>query len=97
MNDLAWFLAVSKQASIRNPDRAVKLAQQACELTNYSKLALLDTLAVSYAAAGSFDKAVKTAEKALELCRSPEQEMFKEKIESRLVLFKAGKPYVENQ
>jgi Flp pilus assembly protein TadD len=95
MNQLAWYLAASKQTAVHNPGRAVKLAQRACELTNYKKPDLLDTLAVSYAAAGDFDKAVETAHKALELCQSSEKQTLKEKIENRLILYKAGKPYIE--
>jgi tetratricopeptide (TPR) repeat protein len=95
MNQLAWYLAASKQTAVHNPGRAVKLAQRACELTNYKKPDLLDTLAVSYAAAGDFDKAVETARKALELCQSSKQQTLKEKIEKRLILYKAGKPYIE--
>jgi tetratricopeptide (TPR) repeat protein len=97
MNDLAWYLAASKERTVRNPDKAVRLAQWACELTNYKKPELLDTLAVSYAATGDFGKAIEMAEKALELCQSSEQETLKAKIENRLVLFKAGKPYIETQ
>jgi tetratricopeptide (TPR) repeat protein len=97
MNDLAWFLAASKETSIHNPDKAVRLALRACELTGYKKPVLLDTLAVSYAATGAFDKAVETAEKALELCQSSGQETFKDEIKNRLVLYKAGIPYVESQ
>jgi tetratricopeptide (TPR) repeat protein len=97
MNDLAWLLAASKQTSVHNPDKAVRLAQRACKLTNYKKPDLLDTLAVAYAAAGDFSKAIETAEKALELCQSPEQKTLKEEIENRLVLYKAGKPYIETQ
>ena len=95
MNDLAWFLAASQKTTAHNPDKALRLAQRACELTNYSKPELLDTLAVAYAAAGSFSKAIETAEKALELCRSPKQKTLKDEIENRLVLYKAGKPYIE--
>jgi Flp pilus assembly protein TadD len=95
MNDLAWLLAASKETTIHNPDKAVRLAQRVCELTNYKEPDLLDTLAVTYAAAGDFSKAVETAERALELCQSPEQSTLKQEIESRLVLYKAGKPYIE--
>jgi hypothetical protein len=97
MNNVAWFLAANREAAIHNPDKAIRLAQRACELTNYKDLHILDTLAVAYAAAGDFSKAIETAEKALELCRSPEQNTLKEEIESRLVLYKAGKPYIESQ
>ena len=37
MNDLAWFLAASQKTTAHNPDKALRLAQRACELTNYSK------------------------------------------------------------
>jgi tetratricopeptide (TPR) repeat protein len=97
MNNLAWFLAANRETAIHNPDKAIRLAQQACELTNYKEPQLLDTLAVAYASAGDFSKAIETAEKALELCQSPEQNTLKKGIESRLVLYKAGKPYIETQ
>jgi tetratricopeptide (TPR) repeat protein len=97
MNNLAWFLAASKETTVHNPDKAIRLAQRACELTNYKEPGLLDTLAVAYAATGDFSKAIETAEKALELCQSSEQNTLKEKIENRLVLYKAGKPYIETQ
>ncbi len=97
MNDLAWFLAAGPEITAHNPDRAFKLAQRACELTNHKKPELLDTLAAAYAATGDFSKAIETAEKALELCQSSEQETLKKEIKKRLALYKAGKPYVETQ
>jgi superkiller protein 3 len=95
MNNIAWFLAASEKTTAHNPDKAVRFAQRACELTNYKNPGLLDTLAVAYAAAGDFSKAIETAEEALELCRTPEQNTLKKEIENRLVLYKAGKPYIE--
>jgi tetratricopeptide (TPR) repeat protein len=95
MKDLAWLLASSDKITVRNPDKAVKFARRACELTNYNKPEILDTLAVSYAAAGDFDKAVETAQKALELCRLDEQQELKGQIQGRLILFKESKPYIE--
>ncbi|MBN1788373.1 MAG: tetratricopeptide repeat protein [Sedimentisphaerales bacterium] len=97
LNDLAWILSANKNHAIRNPQKAVRLAARACELANYQKPELLDTLSVAYAAAGDFDKAVETAQKALQLCRSAEYEMFKEEIEKRLILFKESKPYFETK
>ncbi|MGB8226092.1 MAG: tetratricopeptide repeat protein, partial [Sedimentisphaerales bacterium] len=95
MNELAWYLAINPKMKADNPDRALRLALQACELTNYKNPELLDTLAVAYAANGNFNKAVETAQKALGLCQSPEQDAVKEQIKNRLDLFKAGKPYIE--
>jgi tetratricopeptide (TPR) repeat protein len=95
MNNLAWLLAASKETKIHNPDKAIRFAQRACELTSYKKPDLLDTLAVAYAASGDFHKAIETAEKALVLCQSSEQDTLKKNIENRLALYKAGKPYIE--
>ena len=95
IKDLAWLLAARQETTIHNPEKAIRFAQRACELTNYKRPEFLDTLAVAYAAAGDFSKAIEIGEKALELCQSSEQNMLKEKIENRLVLYKAGKPYIE--
>jgi tetratricopeptide (TPR) repeat protein len=97
MNNLAWLLAASNETTIHNPGKAVRLAQRACELNDYKEPILLDTLAVAYAAAGDFSKAIATAEKALNLCKSSKYEVLKKKIEDRLVLYKTGKPYIETQ
>jgi tetratricopeptide (TPR) repeat protein len=97
MNELAWILASSNNTAVRNPEKAVKFARRVCELTDYKRPESLDTLAVAYAAAGNFSKAMETTEKALELCQSSKQETLKKELESRLMLYKAGKPYIENE
>jgi superkiller protein 3 len=97
MNELAWILASSDKAAVRIPEKAVKLARRTCELTDYKRPEFLDTLAVAYAAAGSFDKAVEITEKALALCQTSDHDTLKKELESRLVLYKAGKPYIENE
>ncbi|MFC1738972.1 sulfatase-like hydrolase/transferase [Planctomycetota bacterium] len=94
MVELAWIFATSKDAAFRKPQEAVRLAQQACELTNYTNPVYLDTLAVAYAAAGRFSEAVQTAEKALTLARSAEmQARIVAEIQKRLELFKNNRPY----
>ncbi|MGD0784400.1 MAG: tetratricopeptide repeat protein [Sedimentisphaerales bacterium] len=97
INALAWNLATYNDAKIRNPVRAVQLAKRACELTNYENPAIMDTMAAAYAAAGDFSKAIETCEKALALCKSAQQSELKREIENRLILYKAGKPYIEAQ
>jgi tetratricopeptide (TPR) repeat protein len=95
LNNLAWLRATAANPEFRNPDHAVELALRACEQTQYNRPDIMDTLAVAYAVAGRFSQATETAEKALELCQSPEQNALKETIINRLALYKAGKPYVE--
>lgn len=90
---LAWLLAVYKDAEFHNSEKAVQLAERACELTNHNEPGMLDTLAVAYAAAGRFNEAVTTAEKALQLTESLQQKQLAEDIQGHLQLFKNNQPY----
>jgi arylsulfatase A-like enzyme/Flp pilus assembly protein TadD len=93
MNSLAWILATHRKDKFRNPEEAVRLAQQACELTNYENSALLNTLAAAYAAAGRFSNAVATAEKAFELARADRNEKRAGKIQNLIKLYRQKRPY----
>ena len=94
MNALAWILATNEGDGLREPDRAIKLAERACELTGYARPDLMNTLAASYAAGGRFQDAVTAAEKAMGLARSAGQEKLAEEIRGRMSLYKAGQPSV---
>jgi tetratricopeptide (TPR) repeat protein len=61
----AWLLATCPNASFRNGEQAVQDAKIACELTNWSDEAAIDSLAAAYAETGDFDSAVRYAEQAL--------------------------------
>jgi len=67
LNNLAWQLATSPQANIRNGARAIDLARHACELTDWQQTILIGTLGAAYAEAGQFDDAIATAQKACDL------------------------------
>ena len=68
-NNLAWILATSEQAPLRDPDRAVALAERAVSLSEARDPNYLDTLATAYAAQGSLGEALATATRAAELAR----------------------------
>jgi len=95
INNLAWILATAEDVRFSNPADAVKLARKACVLTNYKAPQSLDTLAAAYAAAGRFEQAIETAEKAMELAASAGRKDLAAEIQDRLELYKAGKPYIE--
>ncbi len=95
INALAWILATHKETRFRDYEEAVRLAERACELTDYKEPNLLDTLAAAYASAGKLSEAVVIAEKALRLARSSAQNKLTEKIKGRLRLYRAGQPYIE--
>jgi spermidine synthase len=93
LNALAWILATIGEVSIRDANKAVEYAQRACELTKYKEPALLDTLAAAYAAAGRFNDAVTTAQRAIDEAKARVQENLVGEIQSRLELYRAGQPY----
>lgn len=90
-NDLAWLLATATEDSIRNGQRAVELATQACSLSEFKQWNTLDTLAAACAESGDFDKAKEWLGTALEL--APETE--KPRLQQHLELVLAGKPIRE--
>jgi tetratricopeptide (TPR) repeat protein len=95
LNGLAWILSVSEDSTIADPERAVKLALKACELTRNNAPTLLDTLAVSCAAAGNYKQAVEQAEKAFQLANLADDKALAGKIRKHLELFKNHRPYYE--
>jgi len=90
LNNLARILAVSQNPSLRDPNEAIRLAKYGCELTEYQRADLLDTLAIAYASAGKFSEAVHYAEQALSLAKLPSEASLSEKIRSHLHLFQQG-------
>ncbi|HIJ69765.1 MAG TPA: tetratricopeptide repeat protein [Planctomycetes bacterium] len=96
INNLAWVKATQKATDIGDPNEAVQLALRACELTKYNRADVLDTLAVAYAAAGRFDEAVATAQKAVEIITSGGNQEQIQEIRDRLELYRKGKPYQQH-
>ncbi len=69
LNNLAWQLAAHPDLSVRDGAEAVRLAQRADQITGHKDPSILDTLAAAQAEAGSFDGAVETGKRALEMAR----------------------------
>src|SRR5207237_10408366 len=73
-NNLAWLLATSSDASIRDGNRAIELAKQAVRLSHGKDSNYLRTLAAAFAERGRFAEAKETARKALKaaekMCKS---------------------------
>jgi tetratricopeptide (TPR) repeat protein len=82
LNNLAWVLATSPYGRLRNGKRAVALATQACELTDYQAAYILSTLAAAYAETGDFQAAVQWIEKGLEVAEEELTEPLKEELQS---------------
>ena len=93
-NGLAWLLATLSSPD-GDPPRAVALAQRACDLTHHQVPGYVDTLATAYAAAGRFPDAIAAAQNALALAQSTGQSQLAAEIQSRLTLYRAGRPFTQ--
>jgi len=59
-------LAGTTEPNLQDVNEAIRLARRAAELTKYRNPAVLEVLSSCYAAAGQVDKAVETAQRALQ-------------------------------
>ena len=82
LNNLAWVLATSPEEKLRDGKRAIELAKQACEVTEYKQAHMLSTLAASYAESGDFDTAIHGRRKAVEASDKKLQEPLSKELES---------------
>jgi len=92
-NNLAWMLAICPQASLRNGNQAVELAQRADQLFGGNNPLVLRTLAAAYAEAGRFPEAVETAQRALQLAEAQSNPALANDLRSMMKLFQAGVPF----
>jgi len=93
LNNLAWLLATSPDDSLRDAKRSLKLATQACEITEYRQAHILSTLAAAYAESGDFESAVKWSKKAVEIS----DESLRDALAKELKSYEEGKPWRELQ
>ena len=89
--ELAWLLAASSDAALRNPDQALRIAERAVSLTERRDARALDALGAALAASGQFDAAVQTTAAALAL--GP-PETTAAAIRQRQEMYRQGRPYV---
>jgi len=90
-NNLAWFLATSSVAEMRDGKKAVELATKACTAWNWKLPGQMDTLAAAYAEAGDFDNAVKFESQCLQ---SPNlNPAIADGCKARLALYQAHQPF----
>jgi tetratricopeptide (TPR) repeat protein len=91
-NNLAWLLATTSQASLRNGEKAVQLARQANDVAGGKDPMILRTLAAALAESGRFDDAAQNAQKAIELAQAAGRQDLAEHINGELQRYKAGLP-----
>jgi tetratricopeptide (TPR) repeat protein len=62
--DLAWILATQEQPGFRDPQEALRLANESCRHSGYRDAVCLQSLAAAQAAAGRYSEALQTAKLA---------------------------------
>jgi hypothetical protein len=90
-NNLAWSLAVSPDATLRNGAKAVALAQQANQLSGGSNPDILRTLAAATAENGNYALAASTARRALELAIEQKNDALAATLQKEINRYEAGK------
>lgn len=97
-NQLAWLLATSQEAHVRDPQRALELIETTAQ--TLQTWALLDTLAATYAALENFSAAVTTQQAALNAAQAEHKNNSNSlapltPMQARLALYEADKPFIE--
>ncbi|MGP8200845.1 MAG: tetratricopeptide repeat protein [Limisphaerales bacterium] len=92
-NNLAWLLATSAEASLRDGDKAVQLAREANELAGGENPIILHTLAAALAESGRFSEAVETAQRALRLAEPQSNARLAGQLQPEMKLYQAGRPF----
>jgi tetratricopeptide (TPR) repeat protein/Tol biopolymer transport system component len=93
MNQEAHALAAGPESDELDYGQALKLAQQAVQLSAGHDPTMLDTLAIAYAAAGRFTDADQTAHRALELAAEQQRTQLVEALNTKIKLYQANQPY----
>lgn len=95
LNNLAWVLATSSNAPVRNGAKAIQFALQADQLTGGNNALVLRTLAAAYAEAGQFGKAIESAQAAMEVGRSQGDDSLVTELQQQIALYELGLPFHE--
>jgi tetratricopeptide (TPR) repeat protein len=92
LNEAAWVLSTTEDASLRNGAEAVSMAEHAVGLTSGHEPAIIGTLAAAYAETGDFEKAAATDRRAADLATQQGNTQLAATLASRLAQFEAKTP-----
>ena len=96
LKHLAWVLCTHPRPDARDPAEAVRRAERMVKRHLSHDPRALDILAAAYAANNHFDRAVATAERALDLAVNENMSELASTIRRRLGLYRKGQPCIED-
>jgi protein O-mannosyl-transferase len=91
-NNLAWLLATTSKAGLRDGARALLLAEQANQSSGGSNPIILRTLAAAQAESGQFGEAITTARRALTLAMTQKNTDLAANLSKEINLYEAKTP-----
>ena len=95
LDHLAWILATSADAKIRNATQALQMAEKAFVLSKGQQPVILDTLGAAYAENGKFGQALNAVRKALQLAIAADDQHMVETLRQRIRLYESQQPLRE--
>jgi tetratricopeptide (TPR) repeat protein len=91
--NLAWILATSPRASLRDGGQAIRLMEKVALAEDFQDAQSIGTLAAAYAENGRFPEAVRVLGRALVLAHQQGNQSLVAVLETHLKLYRAGQPY----
>jgi tetratricopeptide (TPR) repeat protein len=95
-NNIAWVLATSSDASIRDGAKAIDLADVAVALSGGREPRFLRTLAAAYAESGRFSEALAAAQQAAAIARMQGKTGLANRLKKDLMLYRGYLPLRED-
>jgi tetratricopeptide (TPR) repeat protein len=94
--NLALLLATCPDPELRQPDEAVQLARQACQVLGDPHPLQLCILAEVYANVGRFDEATSTVEEAIRVAHASGQLEWTDELQRRLESYRKQIPFSDS-
>ena len=89
---LAWVLATSPDANVRDGNKAIALARHAHELLGDKNLMVFRVVAAAYAETGRFSEATATVQRGAQLATEQNQSDFVDLFQADLALYQINLP-----
>lgn len=88
-NNLAWLLATCADTNLRDGAKAIKLGEEANQLSGDKNPVILHTLSVSYAEGGQIVKAMEIAHRAIELAQVQNNRRLVETLQKEIAVYES--------
>lgn len=95
LNNLAWLLATRAGTTPAQAAEAVRLAEEAVRTAHRDMPGAFDTLAAAYAAAGRWDRALETVQRAVALAQAQGDRALQARLEQRRAAYLTRRPWRE--